>query len=88
MKLLLGSIPAEAKTPSRRRGPVGTEFVPFQNFGHVLPVSNRPASGDQVEDEQNDCQHKQQVDQASGNMQAEAKDPQYKQDYKDRPKHT
>jgi uncharacterized protein (DUF2147 family) len=46
-----------------------------------------PASSQQINDKNNNRQHQEKVDHAACNMQAEAENPECKNDYKDRPKH-
>ena len=54
----------------------------------VRSASNRPASGDQVDDEDDHRHHQEQVDQAACNVQTEPENPKCQQDYKYRPKHS
>jgi hypothetical protein len=46
-----------------------------------------PSSTDQIDDEDNQRNHKQQVDQGTRNVQAESQKPKDQQDYKNRPEH-
>lgn len=50
-------------------------------------VSDRSSTRDQVVDEHDDCENKQQVDEAAGDVKGKAQKPKYEQDYKDGPKH-
>jgi hypothetical protein len=51
------------------------------------PALDSSAAGHQVNDKNDESNDKQKVNQATGNMKAEAKNPQNQQNHKDRPKH-
>jgi hypothetical protein len=46
-----------------------------------------PSSCHQIEDKDDECNYQEKVNQAAGNMETEAQEPQNKNDYKNRPKH-
>jgi hypothetical protein len=58
-------------------------------FGEPEPVAKlKPApAGQQVIDQHNNCQDKQDVNEAAADVQAEAKEPEDNENDKDRPKH-
>lgn len=48
---------------------------------------NSAASGNQVDDQDDQCDHQQKMDQATGYVQGEAQKPQNEKDYEDCPEH-
>jgi hypothetical protein len=50
-------------------------------------ASSDAAARDQVDDENHHSNNKQEVDEASCDLQAESQEPEYEQDYKDCPEH-
>jgi demethoxyubiquinone hydroxylase (CLK1/Coq7/Cat5 family) len=53
----------------------------------LLGLENAAASGDKVEDQNDQCYEQQKVNQAAGNMKAEAQQPKNQNDHKNSPEH-
>src|SRR5260370_34959244 len=56
--------------------------------GHPIGWSEDPAPGDQVDDQDDHGNDEKEVNQAACDVEAEAKNPQNEQDYKDSPEHS
>src|SRR6476661_8562305 len=70
--------------PAPSHGP-NSHFLANRDARPVLLDS--PASRDQVNDGDNQCDHKQQMDQTAGHMESPAQKPKDDEDCKNRPKH-
>jgi hypothetical protein len=61
---------------------------PFNTPQALLASEYTPASGQQVEDQDDHRQYQKKVNQAAGNMEAEAQEPENQKNHKDCPKHS
>ena len=63
-------------------------YLPLSAKGYSPERSKRPASADQVDDQDDHSDDEKEVDQAAGDVEAETQDPQNQQNYKDSPEHS
>jgi hypothetical protein len=81
------SLPASSQNPIRRRDPKATVSGHAKLLRTVSSEITAPPR-DQVDDQHNQRNNQQNVNQAAGNMEAEAQKPQNEEDDKDCPEHS